>query len=423
MENRVYLQPSLRFLLFCGVSQFSIVLRSSFLILAICLSLAAEPGLADDSWLTEPERAFFASFGGDTEIGGKLFHAELKIDGLPEIANRAPESLKKRILAISDAHQQVGMTAEEKQGMKEAATALQSQMKAQMFGLLIGAIRDEDPLDMSVDFVNGITRQGAAQKAWAIQRDALVRQLMARTNADLNLNAILGDLERRSGKKLTDADVAWRLEAQGKHMRVVGKASKAIGSPIIQIEMRRRLPNGNWTATNLVSGKVLEAMGVTGMDAKSQATGVSLAAAQELAASLPSVATELLPDIAADSSVTVLFPIRSSLSFESINIKLWSKEGVHHIENVPGLETVQKKARKWVEDEQLKRMTPQQKQAYSRMRLARELQAKDLMKFGQKMVTLKRPDEARQAFQRAINLDPDSATAKSAQTALKKLDK
>ena len=138
---------------------------------------------------------------------------------------------------------------------------------------------------------------------------------------------------------------------------------------------------------------------------------------------LPIVTTELLPNLTTQSTLALIFPLERSLGLESIDVKLWSGEGTLSFENLPGLEIVQTAARKYQEEEKAKRMTPQQKAQAARQQAKQEQLATVALKYAQSQLAVRNFEEAKAAFNRVLDLAPDSSAAKTAKAALKNFEK
>src|SRR6478752_825633 len=106
-------------------------------------------GVADHvpaaEWLTAPEAEFFQALPATVKIEGKPVKRQLDASALREIAGRAAEPQRKRLLAIVQDLERVDITPEEKKQFEELIQQAAVEMQKQMRGVVLGALLDEDP--------------------------------------------------------------------------------------------------------------------------------------------------------------------------------------------------------------------------------------------------------------------------------------
>ena len=206
-------------------------------------------------------------------------------------------------------------------------------------------------------------------------------------------------------------------------MHITGKPSAEFESPIVRVFLRTKPTNGSMSASADSNIKLIEGLSANQVDAKTRDLGKSLVEATERMMNLPIVTTELLPNLTTQSTLALVFPLERSLGLESIDVKLWSREGTLSFENLPGLEDVQKAARKYQDEEKAKRMTPQQKAQAAKQQAKQDQLATAALKYAQAQLAAGNLQEAIAAFNRVVDLAPDSSAATTAKAALKNLEK
>ena len=383
----------------------------------------AESSRGDDGWLTQPERDFFSAVGTNANVDGKSIAAAPRFNEFPEIAKRAPLPLQTRIQGISEALGQLNMTEDEKKAINEVQERLKKAVKGQAQGVMLSALASGNAKGAAANAANNILRSGMVDKALELERDSIVRRLKARETVDTNLNEIMNEIERRVGKTRPVTDLSLQVEVAGNQMHITGKPSTEFGTSIVRVFLRVKPVNGGLSASVDETIKLIQSLGVNQLDPKTQELGKSLVAAQERMMNLPIVTTELLPNLTPQSTLALVFPLERSLGVESIDVKLWSGEGTLSLEKLPGLDVVQTAARKYVVEEQVKRMTPQQKAQAAKQRTKQDQLATAALKYAQSQLTAKNLEEAKAAFNRVLDLAPDSEAAKTAKAALKNFEK
>ena len=387
------------------------------------VGLFAEYSRGDDGWLTQPERDLFSAFGTNAKVDGKSLAAPPRFTELSEISKRAPIPLQARIQGISEAVGQLDMTEDEKKEIKEVQDRLKKAVKGKMQGAMLGALANGNANEAAANAAKNILKSGNVEKALELERDSTVRRLKARETADTNLNEILAEIERRIGKTRPVTDLSLQVEVAGDQMHITGKPSAEFGTPIVRVFLRSKPTNGSKSASADSNIKLIEGLSANQLDAKTRDLGKSLVEAQERMMNLPIVTTELLHNLTTQSTLALIFPLERSLGLESIDVKLWSGEGTLSFENLPGLEIVQTAARKYQEEEKAKRMTPQQKAQAARQQAKQEQLATVALKYAQSQLAVRNFEEAKAAFNRVLDLAPDSSAAKTAKAALKNFEK
>ena len=387
------------------------------------VGLFAESSRGDDGWLTQPERDLFSAFGTNAKVDGKSLAAPPRFTELSEISKRAPIPLQARIQGISEAVGQLDMTEDEKKEIKEVQDRLKKAVKGKMQGAMLGALANGNANEAAVNAAKSILKSGTVEKALELERDSIVRRLKARETADMNLNEILAEIERRVGKTRPASDLSLQVEVVGDQMHITGKPSAEFESPIVRVFLRTKPTNGSMSASADSNIKLIEGLSANQVDAKTRDLGKSLVEATERMMNLPIVTTELLPNLTTQSTLALVFPLERSLGLESIDVKLWSREGTLSFENLPGLEGVQKAARKYQDEEKAKRMTPQQKAQAAKQQAKQDQLATAALKYAQAQFAARNLEEAKAAFNRVVDLAPDSSAATTAKAALKNLEK
>ena len=388
------------------------------LLLLGIVGLFAESSRGDDRWLNQPERDLFSAFGTNANVDGKSLAAAPRFNELPEIAKRAPMPLQSRIQGISEALGQLNMTEDEKKEIKEVHERLRKAVKGKMQGAMLGALANGNVNEAAASAAKNILRSGNVEKALELERDSIVRRLKAREAADTNLNEVLNEIERRIGKTRPVTDLSLEVEVVGNQMHITGKPSAEFETPIVRVFLRTKPTNGSLSASADSNFKLIEGLGENQLDATTRELGKSLVAAHERMMNLPVVTTELLPNLTTQSTLALVFPLERSLGLESIDVKLWTTEGTMSFENLQGLEVVQKAARKYHDEENAKRMTPQQKAQAARQQAKQDQLATAALKYAQSQLAARNIEEAKVAFKRVLELAPDSNAAKTAKASL-----
>jgi hypothetical protein len=435
-----------------------------------------------ESWLTPAEQEFFAALGLDAKVGGRSYQRKADYAALHDIGNAAPEPLKSRILAIAQAYPRLSLSPEEKKKFESLMLEAAEDMRTELRKTVGAALLNQDSQKRAVDATNAMLKEGGAvRKFWEEQTRWYVQEVKARESLAKNMQLITADLERRSGRARPASDLELALGVGKRTLAVTGKVGSApLSSTVVQVVIHKAKAkaNGGLSALNLASTGLLQSMGVemlgTNLENSPAVEGMTLTKAQEKSFDLPIIKTFGLPKLSpgARFSIDLDEDLNDVIFFERVSLKAWTPDGTITIDSIPSLEHMQQLREETPREDRFRdppsgglarsadkssapktphspagnkpvagnanplpgnplglgggereaKRTPQQAKAQAQREAFNEQQALGILNRAKAALAKKQHDQARIYLNQVIALAPESRSAATAKSLLKKLE-
>lgn len=428
---------------------------------AVGLAGALAVPLRAESWLTPSELEFIAALGLDAKINGRAYHRRPNYDALSDIAARAPEPLKTRILAMAKASPKISLSPDQVKEFQTLLLSAAGKAREQLRSVALSGKSAAEAVNVMLEDDHGPFRV-----AWRKQTEWYLEKANARETIAKNMNLVTADFEKRIHRKRPKSDLSLTLGAENGTLVIKGKAASSFTAAVVQVVIHKAKANGSWQKLNLVASGMLRRMGVSSMNSLSGAAAkdaAAMTAAQEKAFNLPIVKTFGLPRLRPGSRLTLDLDedLNDVIFFERISLKVWTAEGTLTLDSIPSIEAVQKLREEVPRDERFKDTAgkkPVSRTASTRnsnkannsartsnrpmglvspalggsvpqidlklkaqLQAQQEQQALSALNFARSAMAKKQNNQAKIFLNQAIILAPNSPAAKTARTLLKKL--
>jgi hypothetical protein len=308
--------------------------------LAGMLLLVTASSAFAESWLTPSEQEFFAALGVNVKVGAKSIDREPRYETLKDIGQRAPEPLKSHILGMAGEFSHLSISPEEKQELLGLAEKTGQMYRDHLRLSLTGV---ETPEDVA----SAMAKKGSPFREFSNRYTQWVaREVQARETIAKNLNAITGDLEKRSGTARPAADLQLSIALAGPTISLTGKGgARPVESAILQVTFHKAKADIG-PLIDLMASAYLADQGVENvlpnlekLDPGLAAESAAATAIKTKSFNMPIVKTFGLPRIAPGEEVSIDLDedLNDVIFFEKLSYKVWTAEGTIAVDAVPGL--------------------------------------------------------------------------------------